>query len=161
MAQEPAPRTGNGERPAEEGSSRRGVLFGVGLAGAAGVLAACGGSDDSDGDASGGQDSGGQSSAAGGGAALAQASEIPVGGGKVFKAQKVVVTQPQQGQFKAFDVTCPHRGCPVDAVSGGTINCPCHGSKFNISDGSVVSGPADKGLTAKQINVQGGQITLA
>ncbi|GAA4147982.1 Rieske (2Fe-2S) protein [Actinomadura keratinilytica] len=151
MAQEPAPRTGHGERAAEEGSSRRGVLFGVGLAGAAGVLAACGGSGDSDGGASG----------TAGGGALAQASEIPVGGGKVFKAQKVVVTQPQQGQFKAFDVTCPHRGCPVDAVSGGTINCPCHGSKFDINDGSVVSGPSDKGLTAKQINVQGGQITLA
>ncbi|GLW65077.1 hypothetical protein Arub01_33210 [Actinomadura rubrobrunea] len=156
MAQEPAPRTESAERPPGEGETRRGVLFGVGLAGAAGVLAACGGS----GGGSGGQGSGGEGSG-GAGSALGETAAIPVGGGKVFKAQKVVVTQPQQGQFKAFDVTCPHRGCPVDAVDGGTINCPCHGSKFSIDDGSVVSGPAKKGLTAKQVTVQGDQITLA
>ncbi|MFG2001174.1 Rieske (2Fe-2S) protein [Spirillospora sp. NPDC048911] len=145
----------------DKGNTRRGVLIGVGLAGAAGVVAACGGSDDS-GDSGG--DAGQQSPAAGtggGGAALAQASEIPVGGGKVFKDQKIVVVQPAQGQFKAFSAICTHKKCPVDEVAGGTINCPCHGSKFKITDGSVAAGPAKDPLEEKQVTVADGQIKLA
>ncbi|MFC6936192.1 Rieske (2Fe-2S) protein [Actinomadura yumaensis] len=149
MAQELEPQVdGTQARPATgppEGNTRRGLLVGAGLVGAAGLAAACGGSGDDDGDASGGESpaGGGQSSSggAGGGAALASASEIPVGGGKVFKDAKVVVTQPAKGEFKAFSATCTHRGCAVGSVSGGTINCPCHGSKFKISDGSVAKPP--------------------
>jgi hypothetical protein len=82
------------------------------------------------------------------GTELAKTSEIPVGGGKIFKDEKVVVTQPKEGEFKAFS-------------SGGTINCPCHGSKFNITDGSVAKPPADKPLPEKQIKVSGDSIQLA
>ncbi|WP_433461605.1 Rieske (2Fe-2S) protein [Spirillospora sp. CA-128828] len=142
-----------GETPA--GGTRRGLLIGVGLAGVAGLAAACGDSGGDDAGGSGG-DSGGS-----GGEALAAASEIPVGGGKVFEDAKVVVCQPQQGQFTAFSATCTHRGCSVGSVSGGTINCPCHGSKFKITDGSVVNPPADKPLEEKKVTVQGGKITLA
>jgi Rieske Fe-S protein len=45
-------------------------------------------------------------------------------------------------------------------VSGGTINCPCHGSTFKITDGSVVTGPATSPLTAAKIAVSGGKIML-
>ncbi|GAA2590865.1 Rieske (2Fe-2S) protein [Actinomadura fulvescens] len=164
MVTEPASQVEENERPATEapdgGNTRRGVLIGVGLAGVAGVAAACGGSDDS-GDSGGNGAAGQQSPAAGGGAALAQTSEIPVGGGKVFKEQKVVVTQPAQGTFKAFSAICTHRQCPVDEVADGTINCPCHRSKFKIADGSVAGGPATRPLEEKQVTVSGGQIKLA
>jgi Rieske Fe-S protein len=141
---------------AVRGRTRRGVLLGAGLVGAAGVVAACGGS----GQGSAAQSNGNPPAAPGAGGALAKTSDIPVGGGKVFPDQQVVVTQPVQGTFKAFSSTCTHRGCGVDSVSGGTINCPCHGSKFKISDASVASGPADKPLPAKQITVAGGEIKL-
>lgn len=148
------------------GSTRRRLLIGAGLAGVAGLAAACGGSGDGDdaggGSADGGGDTGGGSTGGGGGGtALASASEIPVGGGKVFEDAKVVVCQPAQGQFKAFSAACTHRGCSVGSVSGGTINCPCHGSKFKITDGSVASPPAEEPLEEKQITVQGGKIMLA
>jgi len=74
------------------------------------------------------------------GTLLAAVAEIPVGGGKVFAGPKVVVTQPVKGQFKAFSAVCTHVGCVCNAVTGGTINCPCHGAKFKISDGAVVAG---------------------
>ncbi|MFI0446291.1 Rieske (2Fe-2S) protein [Actinomadura sp. 6N118] len=164
MVMEPASQVEEIEKPAtaapEGGNTRRGVLIGVGLAGAAGVVAACGGSDDS-GDSGGDGSAGQQSPNAGGGAALAQASEIPVGGGKVFKDQKVVVVQPTQGAYKAFSAICTHKKCPVDEVAGGTINCPCHGSKFKIADGSVAAGPATEPLEEKQVTVADGQIKLA
>ncbi|GAA3977265.1 hypothetical protein GCM10023085_69620 [Actinomadura viridis] len=176
MAQAPAPRTDSpapaaGAEPptagpaagaGEAGRTRRGLLIGAGLAGAAGLAAACGGGDDAGGAAGGeGSGGGGGEGGAGGGNALARTSEIPVGGGKIFEAEKVVVVQPAQGQFKAYSTACTHKGCPVKKVSGGVIECPCHGSKFKIEDGSVASPPATKPLEEKQINVQGDQITLA
>lgn len=141
------------------GGTRRGLLIGAGLAGMAGLAAACGeaggsGSGSGSGDADGGGDGGA-------GTALASVSEIPVGGGKVFEDAKVVVCQPRQGEFTAFSAACTHRGCSVGSVTGGTINCPCHGSKFKITDGSVASPPADEPLAQKKVTVQGGKIMLA
>ncbi|WP_119730718.1 Rieske (2Fe-2S) protein [Thermomonospora amylolytica] len=164
MAQETGPQIDPSDQTAQ-GNTRRAVLVGAGLLGVAGVAAACGGGEDG-GTAGGGTDTGqdtggGQAGGGGGGGALAQTSEVPVGGGKVFKDQGVVVTQPTQGEFKAFDVKCTHRGCPVDSVEGGTINCPCHGSKFSITDGSPQGGPAGKPLAAKQVTVEGTSIRLA
>jgi Rieske Fe-S protein len=43
-------------------------------------------------------------------------------------------------------------------VSNGTINCPCHGSKYSIKDGSVVRGPAPSPLAAIAIKVEGTSI---
>ncbi|MGX1881838.1 Rieske (2Fe-2S) protein [Streptomyces sp. NPDC055287] len=96
----------------------------------------------------------------GGGQALASTSEIPVGGGTIFKSEKVVVTQPEEGTFKAFSAICTHQGCTVGSVEDGTINCPCHGSKFRITDASVANGPARKPLPPRQITVESGSIRL-
>jgi Rieske Fe-S protein len=94
-------------------------------------------------------------------AVLAKTSEIPVGGGVIFAAQQVVVTQPKKGTFKAFVSTCTHQGCQVSAVVTGTINCPCHGSKFSIADGSVVHDPAPAPLAARKITISGDSILLS
>ncbi|MGW7411899.1 Rieske (2Fe-2S) protein [Streptomyces sp. NPDC054863] len=94
-------------------------------------------------------------------APLAATSDIPVGGGKVFKEEKVVVTQPVAGSFKAFSATCTHQGCSVADVAGGTINCPCHGSKFRVADASVAGGPAPQPLPPRAITVESGSIRLA
>jgi nitrite reductase/ring-hydroxylating ferredoxin subunit len=155
--------------------TRRGALAGIGLAGIAATLAACGGSSSGDSgssDSSGGSGSSaaassaassGSSSSGGssGGTALGTTSEIPVGGGKIFTSEKVVVTQPTAGQFKGFSAICTHLGCTVDKVADGTIDCPCHGSMYSVKDGHVVHGPAPKPLPAKQITVSGGKISLA
>lgn len=99
-------------------------------------------------------------SARDGGMPLAPASSIPVGGGQVFHIQEVVVTQPTAGQFVAFSAVCPHAGCMVNAVSDRTIECPCHGSKFDIADGSVVHGPAQRPLLVRKISADGGLLRL-
>ena len=126
-------------------STRRTVL----VTGAAMALAGCGKGGD--------RSSSGDSSAnASGGQELAKTSDIPVGGGKIFQDEKVVVTQPKKDEFKAFSAVCTHLGCTV-----GTINCPCHGSKYHIADGSVANPPATKPLPEKQIKVSGDSIQLA
>src|SRR5512146_1359442 len=48
---------------------------------------------------------------------LADAAQIPVGGGLIFAAENVVVTQPAVGQFRAFSVVCTHVGCLCDKVT--------------------------------------------
>ncbi|GAA1958776.1 Rieske (2Fe-2S) protein [Kitasatospora viridis] len=88
------------------------------------------------------------------------ASDVPVGGGKVYRDQRIVVTQPTAGQYKAFSARCTHAGCVVDTVAGGTIQCPCHGSRFAIADGSVADGPAPSPLPAYTVVEQNGQLTV-
>ncbi|MFJ8138404.1 Rieske (2Fe-2S) protein [Streptomyces sp. NPDC096013] len=109
-----------------------------------------------------GNDSSGSSSVkASGGQELAKTADIPVGGGKILKDRKIVVTQPKKDEFKAFSAICTHQGCTVGTVANGTIDCPCHGSKYRIEDGSVETGPAPKPLPAEQIKVEGNSIRLA
>ncbi|MBM7053369.1 Rieske (2Fe-2S) protein [Streptomyces durocortorensis] len=139
-------------------NARRRTVLAAGAAGAAALATGCG---SSDGD--GGEDASPTPSAPGDatdGAELARTGDIPVGGGTVFKEQKIVVTQPEEGEFKAFSAVCTHASCLVSTVSDGTINCPCHGSKFSITDAAVEAGPATRPLPAEQISVSGGAIRL-
>jgi Rieske Fe-S protein len=99
-------------------------------------------------------------SAGASGTLLGRTEDIPVGGGKVYTDAKVVVTQPTKGVYKGFSAVCTHVGCLCNQVAGGTIDCPCHGSKFAIATGAVVAGPAPSPLPAAPITVTGGKILL-
>ena len=88
----------------------------------------------------------------------AKAADIPVGSGKIFPDAQTVITS-QEGEFKAFSSICTHQACPVATVTD-TINCDCHGSKYSITDGSVVNPPAPNPLPAKTIKVEGDTLTV-
>lgn len=149
-----------GVNPAQAPLDRRTMLAAGGVVGASAALLAVAGCSSY----SSNQQSAAPSAAAapqqGAGTALGPASAVPVGGGVIYAAQKVVVTQPAAGQFHGFSAICTHQGCTLSSVSGGTINCPCHGSKFNISNGSVAHGPAQRPLPGRQVSDQGGQLRL-
>ncbi|QES48863.1 iron-sulfur protein [Streptomyces venezuelae] len=141
-------------------TTRRRTVLAAGAAALAGTaLAGCGQGDE---DSAEGATTGGvgEAQAAGPARELAAVSEIPVGGGKVFKDQKVVVTQPKAGEFKAYSAVCTHQGCAVTSVTDGKIVCPCHQSFFKVEDGSVASGPATRPLPAAKITVAGDKINL-
>ena len=104
--------------------------------------------------------SAGGGGSAGAGGATAKAADIPVGGGRIFAGIQAVVTQPTAGEFKAFNSICTHQSCPVTEVTD-TINCNCHGSKFSLTDGSVINPPAAQPLAAKTVTVDGDNLTVA
>jgi nitrite reductase/ring-hydroxylating ferredoxin subunit len=136
--------------------SRRTVIKHAGLAAAAiAGLSAC----TNYGAPAAGQPSG-AATRAGGSGVTAKTAEIPVGSGKVFPAAQTVVTQPQAGKFKAFTAVCTHQQCIVADVTN-TINCQCHGSKFSITDGSVVTPPAQTPLAEKKVTVKGDTVSVA
>ncbi|MFF3752012.1 Rieske (2Fe-2S) protein [Streptomyces sp. NPDC002018] len=149
--------------------TRRTVVAAAGAVGLGAALVACGDSDSTadsaaETPAAGDPGAGGDSSdgaGGGGGDVLAKTTDIPEGGGKVFADKGVVVTQPAAGEFKAFSSKCTHSGCAVKDISDGIIHCPCHGSQFSVTDGSVKSGPATQPLPAASITVAGDSITLA
>jgi Rieske Fe-S protein len=135
---------------------RQKMLLGTGLVMSAGALAACG-SDTKSASSSEAVTTPPSAASGGSGGVIAKTSDVPVGSGLI--SGDVVVTQPTAGVFKGFSSTCTHKGCAVNTVAEGTIDCPCHGSKFNL-DGTVAKGPATKPLEAKAVAVQGDSIVL-
>ncbi|SCG54959.1 Rieske (2Fe-2S) protein [Micromonospora halophytica] len=99
--------------------------------------------------------------AGGAAAALATVADIPIGGGRVFAAEGVVVTQPEAGTIKAFSAKCTHAGCTVSEVRERAIVCRCHNSAFDIADGAVKGGPARQPLPAAGVTVEGDSVRLA
>lgn len=135
-----------------DGITRRKTLTGAAALGVAvPLLAACGGDGSAD----------TATEAPPAGKELGATTEVPVGGGKVFGDQKIVVTQPTDGEFKAFSAVCTHQSCLVSQIADGTIDCLCHGSKFSDQDGSVVTGPATSALAEVTIKVDGDTISTA
>ncbi|WP_210437673.1 Rieske (2Fe-2S) protein [Nocardioides xinjiangensis] len=93
--------------------------------------------------------------------ALASTADVPVGGCFVVASAKIVLTQPTEGDFKAFSAVCTHQGCLVESSSEGDIPCPCHASKFSLENGSPLSGPATAALETVAITVEGDSIAQA
>jgi nitrite reductase/ring-hydroxylating ferredoxin subunit len=134
--------------------SRRDSLRAVGAAGVAAVgavgLAGCGG----------GGTGTAQSTVTAPASGAVKAADVPVGGGTVIDALKVVVTQPTEGDYKAFSAVCTHQGCLVNSVQDGRIICPCHGSMFDIATGDVVQGPATQPLPEESVTLSGDSLTV-
>ena len=99
--------------------------------------------------------------------AFASTKDIPVGGGKVFSDDQIVIVQPTAGEFKAYSAVCPHQSCIFSEVADNAIKCgSCHRSEFSSQDGSNTvganGGPANlPALEQRALSVDGDSISLA
>lgn len=133
--------------------SRRGLLLGVGLAGLTTVVGL------GEGTAAADEGSGDEERAKA--IDLGRASRIKIGGGVVIAKHNVVVTRPTKRTYRAFSAICTHQGCKVGSVTKKRIVCPCHGSKYSISTGAALVGPATDALGRRSIKIVKGRIKMA
>ncbi|MEU9063454.1 Rieske (2Fe-2S) protein [Streptomyces sp. NPDC048430] len=131
-------------------AARRTVLKGAALAGAAGLGAAACSTESKLGHA--------QTPTPTAPVELGAADEVPVGGAKLYREQRVVVSCRAAGEYKAFSAQCTHAGCLLDKVEGNEGNCPCHGSRFDMTTGKALQGPATVPLPSVPLRVEGGKL---
>ncbi|GAA3490115.1 MULTISPECIES: Rieske (2Fe-2S) protein [Streptomyces] len=131
-------------------AARRTVLKGVALAGAAGLGAAACSTESKLGHA--------QTPTPTAPLDLGDPAAVPVGGSKLYREQRVVVSCPKKGEYKAFSAQCTHAGCELDRVEGNEGNCPCHGSRFDTTTGQALKGPATAPLPAVPVKVKDGKL---
>ncbi|CAL9406817.1 Rieske (2Fe-2S) protein [Streptomyces albus] len=130
----------------ETPATRRTVLCGAALAALGLTAAACG------------KEGSGDSSGPDKPVELGEAAAVPVGGAKLYAQQKVLVSQPAEGEFKAFSAICTHQGSVLGKVDGDVAVCPLHGSRFQVDSGKVAQGPATKPLPSVPVKVRGGKL---
>ena len=66
------------------------------------------------------------------------------------------------GRLYAFDDLCTHARCPLSGglLTGTTAMCQCHGSRFDVTTGAVVNGPATDALTVYEVQAVDGHIQI-
>jgi Rieske Fe-S protein len=89
---------------------------------------------------------------------LLAVSDIPAGSGKILTSPPIVVVHTKSGDIRAFSAICTHEGCAVTSIADGTIDCPCHGSRFDLNTGRVVTGPAPSPLPSVPVKVRNGEV---
>jgi 3-phenylpropionate/trans-cinnamate dioxygenase ferredoxin subunit len=75
---------------------------------------------------------------------------------------KPVLLVNLEGTFYAIGNVCTHMACSLSngRLKGEVVQCPCHGSMFNVKTGSVVGGPALKPEPKYNVKVENGQVMI-
>jgi len=77
--------------------------------------------------------------------------------------RRIAIARVDQRLY-AFDdlCTCTDESCPLSGgmLAGTTIMCQCHGSRFDIATGRVISGPAIEPLNVYEVFEVEGSIQL-
>jgi len=91
-------------------------------------------------------------------------NELPSGSMKGANAGgKPVLIANLEGKYYAIGNVCTHMRCTLTdgTLNGEVVTCPCHGSRFNVKNGSAVGGPAKKPEPAYQVKAEGDQILVS
>ena len=75
--------------------------------------------------------------------------------------QRIVVARTDNG-VAAFDDRCTHRGGPLSdgTLICGTVQCPWHGSQFDVRTGAVGAGPAKEPIATHSVEERDGELRL-
>lgn len=85
--------------------------------------------------------------------------------GEMVKAdldgRPIVLLQHDDG-IHAFEGTCPHFGCGLweGKLEGHTVTCQCHGSQFDVTDGSLIHGPATVSVPSYEVRKRTGRVQV-
>lgn len=132
--------------------SRRQVLAAAGLGAGAMVLGGCAAEE--------------EELVAPAGEALIDLAELAVGESASVQTSTgatVLLTRTGEAEAVAFSAVCTHQGCTVEvpAADAEEAECPCHGSRYDLTTGEVTARPADEPLAQVSVEVDGGQVRTA
>lgn len=93
------------------------------------------------------------------------ASSKDLGSGKMMGVEaggNPILVVNVKGNCYAIGSICTHMGCLLSdgGLEGETVTCPCHGSKFDVRTGKVVSGPATKPEPSYEMKIEKDQIMV-
>jgi len=94
---------------------------------------------------------------------IAKASEIPVGGVKLFNYpgpnDNCILVRPAADRYVAYSQKCTHLSCAVYySHQDGKLACPCHQGFFSVEDGRVLQGPPPRPLPQVALARKGEQL---
>jgi nitrite reductase/ring-hydroxylating ferredoxin subunit/uncharacterized membrane protein len=90
-------------------------------------------------------------------------TELAEGKLKRVEANGMAILLAQaDGQLYAIGDTCTHWGCSLaeGKLSGTTVECPCHGSRYDLRDGAVIQGPASEPELSFDVRKHAGQVEV-
>ena len=97
-------------------------------------------------------------------AVVAQSGELEINQMKLVhvNGKRIVLGRTADG-YVAFDDRCTHRGGSLagGVMICGTVQCPWHGSQFDVASGAVKAGPAKEGIATFAVAVKGDRIEVA
>jgi nitrite reductase/ring-hydroxylating ferredoxin subunit len=78
-----------------------------------------------------------------------------------FKNKRIVLAKTEERYF-AFEDSCPHRGASLadGSLMCGMVQCPWHGSQFNVASGELKNGPAKQGIKTYAVKEKNGKVML-
>ena len=67
-----------------------------------------------------------------------------------------------ESRYVAFQDRCTHKGGPLSdgVLMCGTVQCPWHGSQFDVRPGAVASGPAGRPIRVHEVREEEGRLRL-
>jgi uncharacterized membrane protein/nitrite reductase/ring-hydroxylating ferredoxin subunit len=76
-------------------------------------------------------------------------------------SKRIVLARTEKG-YVAFSDRCTHKGGSLagGSMMCGTVQCPWHGSQFNVHNGTVTAGPADKKVEVYSIAEIAGKVYI-
>jgi nitrite reductase/ring-hydroxylating ferredoxin subunit len=95
--------------------------------------------------------------------AIGLASQIPVGGVKIFDYpgpdDNCILVRVAEDRFVAYSQKCTHLSCAVYySAEQNRLECPCHEGYFSAENGRVLQGPPPRPLPRVTLVERGGQI---
>jgi nitrite reductase/ring-hydroxylating ferredoxin subunit len=96
-------------------------------------------------------------------ARVGSSKDVPSGQMRVFDvAGSNVSVASVNGRLYAFDDSCTHAGCSLAGgiLDGTTVTCPCHGSRFDVTSGAVLRGPAGTPVRSRLVQVEGEELLV-
>ena len=91
------------------------------------------------------------------------AGSVPEGEVTAFGVgERQVAVANVEGDLHAFDDVCTHLQCSLaeGELDGTTIECPCHGSQFDVTSGEAIGGPAVDPVDVFETKVEDGELKV-